>query len=251
MRKKMADDNQFFKYLRYAIGEILLVVVGILIALQINNANDLRKQRAELDEYLIKISNNVSQDIEQIKIYQVRRDTVRSKAIKSARKIIKDDYTDIFTVLRGTLCFYEFYFIPNKSGFDALKNSAYLGKINNTRLDSLLMSYYAQIDKIEKAELSYNTFIENMESELSLEVDQSSFMALLSARDDENILEVDTTDSNWKAQYLEKVLPRIKHNAFKAAVLRTVAERTYIGYYPKVMEIGEALREEIDRFTKR
>jgi hypothetical protein len=36
-RKKLADDNKFFKYSRYAIGEIVLVVIGILIALQINN----------------------------------------------------------------------------------------------------------------------------------------------------------------------------------------------------------------------
>ena len=37
IRKKMADDNRPFQYVRYAIGEIVLVVVGILIALQINN----------------------------------------------------------------------------------------------------------------------------------------------------------------------------------------------------------------------
>ncbi len=42
-RKKMADDNKTLKYLRYAIGEIVLVVVGILIALQINNWNEDRK----------------------------------------------------------------------------------------------------------------------------------------------------------------------------------------------------------------
>ncbi|UCD62505.1 MAG: hypothetical protein JSV59_14015 [Flavobacteriaceae bacterium] len=42
IRRKLADDNQFFKYSRYAIGEIVLVVVGILIALQINNWNNNR-----------------------------------------------------------------------------------------------------------------------------------------------------------------------------------------------------------------
>lgn len=42
-RKKLADDNKFFKYSRYAIGEIVLVVVGILIALQINDWNENRK----------------------------------------------------------------------------------------------------------------------------------------------------------------------------------------------------------------
>ena len=43
IRKKLADDNQFFKYSRYAIGEIVLVVIGILIALSINNWNEERK----------------------------------------------------------------------------------------------------------------------------------------------------------------------------------------------------------------
>ena len=42
IRKKMADDNKPLKYMRYAIGEILLVVIGILIALQINTANQNR-----------------------------------------------------------------------------------------------------------------------------------------------------------------------------------------------------------------
>ncbi len=43
IRKKLADDNKPLKYARYAIGEILLVVIGILIALQINNWNEERK----------------------------------------------------------------------------------------------------------------------------------------------------------------------------------------------------------------
>ncbi len=44
-RKKLADDNKPMKYLRYTIGEILLVVIGILIALQIKNWNELRKEK--------------------------------------------------------------------------------------------------------------------------------------------------------------------------------------------------------------
>ena len=40
LRKKMADDNRPLMYMRYAIGEIVLVVEGILIALQINNWNE-------------------------------------------------------------------------------------------------------------------------------------------------------------------------------------------------------------------
>jgi len=43
IRKKYAENNQFIKYSRYAIGEIILVVLGILIALQINNWKEERK----------------------------------------------------------------------------------------------------------------------------------------------------------------------------------------------------------------
>ncbi len=47
VRRKLADDNRPLKYMRYAIGEIVLVVIGILIALQINNWNEERKVKIE------------------------------------------------------------------------------------------------------------------------------------------------------------------------------------------------------------
>jgi len=47
IRKKMADDNKPLKYARYAIGEIVLVVIGILIALSLNNWNENRKINKE------------------------------------------------------------------------------------------------------------------------------------------------------------------------------------------------------------
>jgi hypothetical protein len=52
IRKQLADDNKFFKYSRYAIGEIVLVVIGILIALSINNWNEQRKKISEENELL-------------------------------------------------------------------------------------------------------------------------------------------------------------------------------------------------------
>ncbi|MFC4721240.1 DUF6090 family protein [Geojedonia litorea] len=45
LRQQLLTQNKFSKYLFYAIGEIILVVIGILLALQINNWNELRKDR--------------------------------------------------------------------------------------------------------------------------------------------------------------------------------------------------------------
>lgn len=40
VRQKLLNENKFSKYLIYTIGEIVLLVIGILIALQINNWNE-------------------------------------------------------------------------------------------------------------------------------------------------------------------------------------------------------------------
>jgi hypothetical protein len=48
IRQKMLNESKFSKYLLYAIGEIVLVVIGILIALQINNWNEARKENTKL-----------------------------------------------------------------------------------------------------------------------------------------------------------------------------------------------------------
>ena len=52
MRYRLAAENRVAKYLRYAVGEILLVVVGIVIALQINNWNTYKKDRQMEKNYL-------------------------------------------------------------------------------------------------------------------------------------------------------------------------------------------------------
>ena len=47
IRKNLLSEGKTSKYLKYAIGEIVLVVIGILIALQINNWNENRKTRVK------------------------------------------------------------------------------------------------------------------------------------------------------------------------------------------------------------
>ncbi len=51
IRQQLLTQNKISKYLLYAIGEILLVVIGILIALQINNWNENKNQQEKIKEY--------------------------------------------------------------------------------------------------------------------------------------------------------------------------------------------------------
>jgi hypothetical protein len=62
IRQKLLSENRFSKYFIYAIGEILLVVIGILIALSINNWNEFKKERITERDFLISIQNDLKQD---------------------------------------------------------------------------------------------------------------------------------------------------------------------------------------------
>lgn len=77
IRQQLLTENKFSKYLIYAIGEITLVVIGILIALQVNNWNEIRiaqkKEKKIYSKILLDLAiahNNVSSDFERFQEHQ-------------------------------------------------------------------------------------------------------------------------------------------------------------------------------------
>jgi len=127
IRKKMADDNKPLKYARYAIGEIVLVVIGILIALYINNWNEDRIQANELEGLKKGIANAISSDIKYLNLIKSGRKDIGEKADSIFNNYINSqnsaltfgDYAYIsngFTEIKNTI-----YYQPNTSSFEALK----------------------------------------------------------------------------------------------------------------------------------
>jgi len=84
-RERLAAENSVAKYLRYALGEILLVVIGILIALQVYNWNEKRKDRIREVQYL----NNLKQDLEQQVININGQLDFEKKIIKISNSLVK------------------------------------------------------------------------------------------------------------------------------------------------------------------
>ena len=66
IRQNMIMENKVSKYILYAIGEIVLVVIGILIALQLNNWNEWKKERVVEREILIDLVENLEINIRTI-----------------------------------------------------------------------------------------------------------------------------------------------------------------------------------------
>jgi hypothetical protein len=62
IRQNLLSEGKTGKYFKYAIGEIVLVVIGILIALQINNWNESRKQAKTEKEFIASLKSDLKQD---------------------------------------------------------------------------------------------------------------------------------------------------------------------------------------------
>ncbi|NND06773.1 MAG: hypothetical protein HKN87_10380 [Saprospiraceae bacterium] len=85
IRQKLLSEYKLGKYLLYAIGEIILVVIGILIAVQINNQNIENKRKALEINILLEILNNLEDDLKQI-----NDELYSDKVIMQADSIIID-----------------------------------------------------------------------------------------------------------------------------------------------------------------
>jgi hypothetical protein len=84
IRQRLLTDNKFSKYLLYAIGEILLVVIGIMIALQIDNWNEQRKDSVKEKEYLTLLTLELKTEIQYLKNLKEEFETTE-KSLKRIR----------------------------------------------------------------------------------------------------------------------------------------------------------------------
>ena len=171
VRQKLLSENKFSKYLLYAIGEIILVVIGILIALYINNLNTEKQDSIYLNGYLNNISENIKLDeanLEQIAIF---RDSsiISSKYfmnIIEQENTSKEHFLFYFSEYFTYNPWLDKYFQSNNSGFEALKNSGYLSKIQQTTLETELYKYYGLVEQIENEEKYLNNFMEEMKYDI-------------------------------------------------------------------------------------
>lgn len=243
IRQKLLMENKTSKYFKYAIGEIILVVIGILIALQINNWNDQKKETKELHQYLSKIKGNIHQDILILDSIKIRRWKIQKICANATQDFLSDQYK-LQTFITSLESFVEYYFVPNQSGYDALKNSSYLGKINGTKIDSLLDNYNIVINQIVKEEEGFNTLIENMEYRFVGDNDLSALMQVY-------FYGIDNVKKNPKyAQIIEKRMKELNsNNAYRAIVTRTASQTVMLRMYDQIIKEGNLVIEEINKIT--
>jgi hypothetical protein len=142
IRFDLIEKNKTGKYLKYAIGEIILVVIGILIALQINNWNETRKTRVLELSILEEIQQALVQDT---LVINANIEYLLDKNLKSQELIAhienKKPYKKRLDTLMMDLYYHRGYKTFNISAFDLLKENGF-GIIKNDTLRKQITKHY-------------------------------------------------------------------------------------------------------------
>jgi len=155
IRYDLMEKNKTGKYLKYAIGEIVLVVIGILIALSLNNWNENRisknKEKLLLKELHNEFKSNKAQ-LDSVIFYHKR-------SFRSAENIISKFPINLKTIDLDSLGYNTFFmgwiytFNPSAGVTNALSNSSSFELISNETLRKLLISWNDIVEDYQEEEL--------------------------------------------------------------------------------------------------
>lgn len=184
IRRKIIPGNRFSKpaspagrYLLYAMGETILVVLGILIALKLNGIHTDKINRQSETNYLTAISENLKEDIEDLQ-GRLRKDTVH---LDSYTKLMLAFSDDRIKFDEDSLKFFIHnsaiinYFNPQNTVFEEMKSS---GKLHLIRSDALrygIMDYYNHSNKVVRSqEINNSTILRYRENSIDEKLDINS-----------------------------------------------------------------------------
>ena len=151
IRYDLIKKNKTGKYFKYALGEIVLVVIGILIALQINNWNEARKYRQQETQYLKRLLAENQLDITTFSnnIFALEKG---KESIERLCETLKTSNSDSILILTANDYFKYGSIYPvfssSTSTFDDLSSTGNLQIITNIKLRDSLVNHYAKHKRV-------------------------------------------------------------------------------------------------------
>ena len=145
-------------YLRYAVGEILLVVVGILIALQVNNWNEERKLKLSEKKVLLSFYNEVSNNLNSLKTSIDEKKTIIKINKEILNKTSPNSNWDSDVKIDSLMYYFTvsgWIYVSDNGVLNELVNSGQLNNIENNKIKSLIASLPQQINQITEEDRLY------------------------------------------------------------------------------------------------
>ena len=151
IRQNLLSEGKTGKYLKYAFGEIILVVIGILIALQINNWNQNSKERNVEQEYLVSLNEEFNYTLIELEKMIKRNGFNADNALELSNlmgpdnpSITENEFADLVMNMTNI----EVQYRPNKAVLDEIISSGKLTIFSNEKLKFGLSAYNGKLSKV-------------------------------------------------------------------------------------------------------
>ena len=257
IRKKLADDNRPLKYMRYAIGEIVLVVIGILIALQINNWNEERKERRLVLSYYKELRGDLNNDLvninlaidtvhvtEKLSVYVYDFINFNLKEVDSSKLIMAFISSERLA-----------FFSRSKNAYANLISSGDIQLIPNKELKNRLGNYHdtnqwlwtVHDEKLKQTYADYGDYIHHFTDPLMVRNFYAAYFEFIEIDSLDSVVPYESLSINW-----EKVRSDSNYLALLSDVM---AQRIFqLSFYGRlkneIQELLKVLNSEIKEFEK-
>jgi len=242
IRQKMLTENKFSSYLIYAIGEIILVVIGIFLAIQLNNLNENRKERDKEVSLLLRLKDDFNSDI----IDLSRQDSLAAIRESRSEKALEEFYKaktvqDIITA--DSLFSATWTNIKvNKKTYDEMLNTSGIYIIKNKKLRNHLTDYY---DLIE----TFQQFVREMNSDSQRLIQNQNLNShtLLVKENDKQWFDIKKIDTTWIGDFNAPTTLALYKYYKHAQVALNVSRQ---GMLKAIIEKSNLLVEDIEKELK-
>ena len=154
IRKSLLMENKTSKYFKYAIGEIILVMIGILLALQVNNWNNKHIENNRAESFKVKMKTQLGGNIARVeyslKLLQ-RRDSISQKLIF----IIGDDNKTNIDEKIDSLIYvnmFDFHLNLNMNTLIEGRENGDLGLISSDSLRQVIYEFSTMYESVKERE---------------------------------------------------------------------------------------------------
>lgn len=249
IRQKLLNEKRFSSYLTYAIGEVALVVIGILLALQFNNWNQERSSKVKERWYLI----NIVEDIEYQKGDLKDLITTYKENIQTAKQLVKDyqelgsfaKVDSLNSKLNSLMIADNFPNINNT--YQELVNSGQQTLIQDKDLSIDIIDYYlfCEDNYMDVKNNNDNVFYKEIHP-VFYGLHQTSLEELGLKNEDEHLLIEDKKTNLFLKKKLEEpenVLRML--NALKTNILM---DQFHLEMVEETLEVGVELVKKIDKY---
>ncbi len=170
IRQKMLAENKTSKYLLYAIGEIVLVVIGILIALMLNTQKELKTNKSQIEGIIKGISKNLENDMKSVdEEIKITKEFDSLAKIILEKKLTASDYQgDVWSnqyihLTRRTMEIIRF----EKKGYERLMGNIEIIPIEyNPIVEELQQVYGVEVPTTNEVETDIRAYLNEIEKKL-------------------------------------------------------------------------------------